>query len=231
MAVEQNGSRHSLDDWIDAAIAADPQQSFEDEIVESESGPPLGATELRTLRDKLSNWQPPSEFKRLADAACARYKSREWFSSPRVKFLHDAYVLARFARDQKVDRVRLSPMSDQWPDGYARIGRRVHNIEITSTHGGRKLSDEYRNVDPELKFDPVEDWIARAESAPKYLEKAITTKVKKHYGSDCWLVVYLNTGGDYGIRQKQTAQAIASVKASYVARFEAISVYWNGKFY
>jgi len=229
--MERNKSRDSLDDWIDAAIAADPQPLFEDDIIESEDGPPLSVSELQAVHERLSNWQSPSEFKRITDTACARHKSREWFSNPRLKFLHDAFVLARFARDQRVDRVRLAPRSEQWPDGHVRIGERTHNIEITSTHGGRKLSDEYRNVTEKPKLDPVENWVARAESAPGYLEAAIIAKIRKRYASTCWLVIYLNTGGDYGIRQEQTKQAILSVKARYAANFEAISVRWNGKLY
>jgi hypothetical protein len=33
-----------------------------------------------------------------------RCASKDWFNRPRLKFLHDAFVLARFAWHQRVDR-------------------------------------------------------------------------------------------------------------------------------
>jgi hypothetical protein len=78
--------------------------------------------------------------------------------------------------------------------------------------------------------DPVEDWIERAESIPKFLDKAISEKIEKHYGSACWLVIYLNIS-EWGIRQKETEATIAEAKARYASSFEAISVLWKGCLY
>jgi hypothetical protein len=41
---------------------------------------------------------------------------------------------------------RLTSPSEQWPDGYVKVSGKTHNIEVTSTHGGRKLGEEYRGV-------------------------------------------------------------------------------------
>jgi hypothetical protein len=44
-------------------------------------------------------------------------------------------------------------------------------------------------------------------------QKAIKDKIEKRYGSKFWLVVYLNMN-EFGIRQRETAQAIAHIKQS-----------------
>jgi len=78
-------------------------------------------------------------FKHAVDALCTRCVSRDWFKRPQLKVLHDAFVLARFAQRCKVDHVHLAKSAAQWPDGFVRIGAQNHNVEVTSTHGGRKL--------------------------------------------------------------------------------------------
>jgi hypothetical protein len=139
--------------------------------------------------------------------------------------LHDAYVLAEFVGLMPVERVCLASSSEQWPDGYVKLSGKTHNIEVTSTHGGRRLGKEYREVKAPT-LDPVSNWIARAESIPRYLDKAIDAKSRKRYGSACWLVVYLNIN-EYDIRQKETELVIRTIKARYAASFEAISVLWK----
>jgi hypothetical protein len=89
--------------------------------------------------------------------------------------------------------------------------------------------DEYRGVKI-AKMDPVQNWVARAESIPHYLEEAITAKCKKNYGSPCWLIVYLNIS-EWGIRQAETERTIEAAKAQFAGSFEAISVLWKEKLY
>jgi hypothetical protein len=110
-----------------------------------------------------------------------------------------------------------------------RAASKVHNIEVTSTHGGRKLGKEYREVKG-LTMDPVEDWVARGDSIPKFLDEAVAAKSGKRYGAPCWLVVYLNIS-EYGIRQMETEAAISQIKLCYASSFEAISVLWKGRLY
>jgi len=69
-----------------------------------------------------------------------------------------------------------------------------------------------------------------ASPFPKYLDETLSAKSKKHYGSPCWLVVYLNIS-EYGILQKETEAVIEEVKARYASSFEAISVLWKGRLY
>jgi hypothetical protein len=225
---ESQPSPDSLDEWIEQACASDPLPAYAEEP-EREPGPPLTKNELCAARSDLSEWQTPEVFAKATKALCARCGSEEWFNRPHLRFLHDAYVLAEFAELMAVDCVRLAPPSEQWPDGYLKIDGKTHSIEVTSTHGGRKLGKEYRDV-KRPTLDPVNNWVARAETIPRYLDEAISAKSKKNYSSPCWLIVYLNID-EYGIRQNETERAIAAIKERYAQSFEAISVLWKAKSY
>ena len=76
----------------------------------------------------------------------------------------------------------------------------------------------------------MEDWVARADSIPKYLEETIARKVEKKYADPCWLVVYLNID-EWGIRQKQIEQVILDTKTKHVERFADLTVIWKGQLY
>jgi hypothetical protein len=82
----------------------------------------------------------------------------------------------------------------------------------------------------ESMLDPVDNWVERAESIPRYLEEAIGAKSRKRYGSACWLVVYLSIN-EFGIRQRETEDAIQAIKARYAGSFERISVLWKRQVY
>jgi hypothetical protein len=216
----------SLDDWIDAACETEQPPIDEDE---EPVGPPLTDAELDAGLRVLVEWQSSQDFSTATQALCRRCQSSDYFNRPKLKFLHDAYVIAEFANLLDTHGVRLADPSDQWPDGFVRLQDRIYNIEVTSTHGGRRLGEEYRTVSgPTL--DPIENWIARADSIPKWLDEAIGDKSKKNYGSPCWLVVYLNIS-EYGVRQIETEQVIAATKARYSQAFQVISVLWKGKLY
>jgi hypothetical protein len=221
-------ARDPLDELIDRACEVDPLPPY-DEEPEPPRGPPLSADERRDAQLGLAMFQPPGDFIVCTKALCDRCNSEEWFNRPYLKFLHDAYVLAEFASLTSVESVRLAGASDQWPDGYAKIAGKIHNMEITSTHGGRKLGEDYRGA-KRVQMDPVENWIARAESIPHYLREAIEGKSKKNYGSPCWLIVYLNIN-EFGVRQAEVRRVIEAVKSEFAASFEAISVLWKGALY
>jgi hypothetical protein len=217
-----------INDWIDKAVEADTVEFDIDEFNEP-SGPPLSPEEIEAARVSLTRWQDPGAFKVEVDALCRRCASNDWFNRPQLKFLHDAFVLSRFAVQSRVNEVRLAQASAQWPDGFVRIVGKTHNIEVTSTHGDRPLGKEYRAIKgPTL--DPVENWVARADSIPHFLDAAVSKKTKKNYSAPCWLVVYLNIS-EYGIRQRETEATIAQVKACYASAFEAVSVLWKGRLY
>jgi hypothetical protein len=215
-----------FDDWIDKVCEADPLTIEADD---EPRGPPLTDSDLDAGLALLIQWQSAQTFASTTGAMCRRCRSSDYFNRPRLKFLHDAYVLADFARLKEVEAVRLANPSDQWPDGYVKLRGQIYNIEVTSTHGGRLLGQEYKGISgPTL--DPVENWIERANSIPKYLDQAIGGKIKKKYASPCWLVIYLNIN-EYGIRQSEIKQIIVETKARYSDHFVEISILWKGELY
>lgn len=217
-----------FDKWIEKVCAAQPLPAYEDEDLWP-SGPSLNKYEIKVVREQLAKWQQPDAFKCATRAIWSRCKAEEWFNRLYLKFLHDAYVLAEFASLWPAESVRLASASEQWPDGNVKIAGINHLIEVTSTHGGRKLGEEYRGPQM-MTMDRVENWVARAESIPRYLDEAIHAKRRRNYSSPCWLVVYLNIG-EYGIRQIETERSIEVIKQRYSSSFEAITVLWKGKLY
>jgi hypothetical protein len=135
-----------VDDWIDQLLEANPLTIYIDDDVEEPVGPPPTESELDAAQHLLVLWQSLDDFSNTTLAMCRRCLSADYFNRPRLKFLHDAYVLAKFARLQGADSVRLAALFDQWPDGFIKLQGETHNIEVTSTHGGRKLGQEYRQV-------------------------------------------------------------------------------------
>jgi hypothetical protein len=222
-------SGKSVDGWIDDLCEADAFPIDIDDEDDEPAGPPLTAEEIDAARVRLAEWQSAEAFSKDVKALCNRCRSPDYFLQPQLKFLHDAYVIAKFARKRSVNEVCLAPRNEVWPDGHVKIQNSTFNVEVTSTHGDRKLGEEYRHVTG-WQFDPGENWVARADSIPKYLDETIRNKVGKNYGSPCWLVVYLNIS-EYGIRQTETEQVIAATKARYATSFVDISVLWKGKLY
>jgi hypothetical protein len=222
-------ARDDLDDWIENALRADPLPIMEVDDSQAVQGPPLTESEIISAKNNLSKWQAPADFVAATKSLCVRCKSEHWFNDPKLKILHDAYVLAEFVRLMEFKSVRLGNQFEQWPDGFVKSSNMIHNIEVTSTHGGRKLGKEYRTVSPPT-LDPVSDWVARADSIPKYLDECIQGKVKKKYSSPYWLVVYLNIS-EYGIRQKETEEEIAEIKTRYANSVSALSILWKGRIY
>jgi hypothetical protein len=180
------------DEWIDEVCEADPLP--DDFDLEDDESIPTGLTltpeEAEAACVELGRWQSVETFSRTERPLRLRNADPDFFAQPQLKFLHDAYVLAKFAARIGADQVRLTDRRDQWPDGYVRASKRTIKVEVTSTHGGRKLGEEYREARG-MRFDPVEDWHARADSIPGYLDGAIRNKVNRYGGrySDCWLVL------------------------------------------
>lgn len=222
------------DEWIDRVCEADPIL-HDDLDLEDDEPVPAGLTltpkEIKTAYLELGRWQSVDTFARKERALRLRNVDADFFVQPQLKFLHDAYVLAKFAARIGADDVRLADRREQWPDGFVRFNKRTTKVEVTSTHGGRRLGEEYRKP-RSMRFDPVEHWNARADSIPGYLDTSIRDKVSR-YGarySDCWLVVYLNID-EWGLRQREIEQVIAETMIRYNDHFQEISVFWKGKLY
>jgi hypothetical protein len=225
------------EDWISAACKDGLHPIAHGWLEEDESpdgtpaGPPLQDSELRAVHAALAVPCAPRDFHASVKTLHRRTTSKVLFNNPRQKFLLDAWTLAEFAiRLKLADQVWLSRPDDRWPDGFVRVGGAVKNVEVTiADMPNRRMGMEYR-TDRGSEFDPVEDWIARADAIPEALETAIRRKIAKHYGSGFWLVVYVNLG-EYGIRQQQTELIIAQVKQKYASAIEALFVLWKDKLY
>lgn len=223
------------DEWIAKVCEADPLPGAvcDDARIVTDRGSPLTTEEIDRAIDQLAKWQSAKVFSGHVMQLCSRCSSSDYFLQPRLKFLHDAFVLAEFAIKRNADQIRLASRNERWPDGQVKISTHTFNVEVTSTHGGRKLGEEYRKTkgtELVVEYDPVEDWVARADSIPEYLDQAIRDKIDMNYSSPCWLVVYLNIS-EWDIRQEQIRQVIAGTISRYSDQFENISVLWKGRLY
>jgi hypothetical protein len=109
-----------------------------------------------------------------------------------------------------------------------RIGGTIENIEATmAPMPRRRMWGEYQ-VDAKPEYDPVPNWVKRAEAIPGALEKAITDKLAKRYRSRMWLVVYLNIN-EWGIRQAERERALAEIKERHAESFGRLFVLWKDK--
>jgi hypothetical protein len=215
--------------WLDdPAKWVDGDASTWFEIDDNEDVAPLAGNELTKSADDLARWRTSVDFREVVHRLCKRARSSRFFNDPQYVFLRDAWVIAEFVHHQPVDQVRLANRSEQWPDGYVRIGGNIENVEVTiALTDGRKMGDEYK-FSTRAELDPVEDWVKRADAIPFALEKTITGKTKKRYGSPMWLVVYLNIN-EYGIKQVETEAAIAAVKQRHATSFRGLFVLWKDK--
>jgi hypothetical protein len=217
-----------MDKWVEDALEREPLELDPNmliELDEGEIGPPLTNGDIKAARADLAISRPSEEFRQTVQPLLKRCRSVDYFNRPNLKFLHDAFVLAEFVGHQHVDAVRMSSASEQWPDGYVRFGHKIQNVEVTSTHGGRKLGDEYKST---AKPKLIDDCDVRALSIPGFLNKAIVDKIVKRFSARAWLVVYLNIS-DFGIRQTQTEEAIKGIKERHAASFDDIFVLWKDK--
>lgn len=181
--------------------------------------------ELVLAHAAFARWQGPSEFVALVD---------EWpsYVVVRTRFLQEALVLAEFAKQIEVKRLRLSDPAEQWPDAYIEIEGATKFVEITEViDPKRRRDDELRDKKaPTAWLDPMGNFVVRAEAIPGALRTRLEQKAKKRYGSPPMLLIYLDIK-TLGVRQKETEQVIAQLKAEYASAFEQIVVLWRERLY
>jgi hypothetical protein len=157
----------ATDDWLDKSLEADQLTIDIDDDDDEPVGPPPSERELDAAQQLLAQWQSPDDFSNTKRAMCKRCLSGDYFNRPRLKFLHDAYVLAEFARLKASDSVRLAAASDQWPDGFVKLQgsnsqhrghqhpwRTQTRARISACDGANSRSggelDRARKFDPEI---------------------------------------------------------------------------------
>ncbi len=190
----------------------------------SMSTDPPSPGELDLARIALAKWHSPSEFVALVD---------EWPSCVvvRTRFLQEAWILAEFARQVEVERLRLS--GEEWPDAYIEIDGLTKSVEITEVMDpGRRRDDELKEEGTWIRLDPVKDWVTRAEAIPGALKTRLERKAKKRYSTPTLLLVYLNISiGFLRPDEHETDKLIAEIKAQRTSAFEQIVVLWREKLY
>lgn len=165
----------------------------------------------------------------LLDETTSRIGSVDYFNQGGLAFLRDAWIAAKFGRIRQAEIVRL--VADIWPDFELKLGGQVESFEaVEADDPGRRRGDEYRNCIREIEHDPVEDWIARAEQAPAWVETACRIKADKRYSAGANLVIYLNLS-EYGIRQNAVERSFQAATTAVKDSFDTVWVLWKKRAY
>jgi hypothetical protein len=185
----------------------------------------LARDEIDDLKKRLAEWQTPLEMNSLVQTAVGVLGSTNLFNQSGLAFLRDAWIAAQFGASRKAEKVRL--VSDEWPDFELSFSGRTEAFEaVEADDPDRRRGSEYRQGIGELEDDPEEDWIARAERAPVWLEAACRKKANKRYGGRANLIVYLNLD-EYGVRQSQVEACFPSATQIVRDAFESVWVLWK----
>jgi len=97
------------DEWIDEVCEADqlPDDLDLEDEEPSPAGPPLTLEEIDAACAGLAKWQSVGAFRSAEKTLRNRCPGADFFLRSRLKFLHDAYVLAKFATKIGAEEVRL----------------------------------------------------------------------------------------------------------------------------
>jgi hypothetical protein len=189
----------------------------------------LTRKEIADLECCFAQWQSPDALSTLVDEAMNRIGSRDLFNQGGLAVVRDGWTAAEFGQARQATQVRL--ITDAWPDFELKIHDQIEPFEgVEADDPQRRRGDEYRNSTGEIEDDPVEDWIARAEQAPIWLEAACRKKANKKYSTRSNLVIYLNLG-EYGIRQKEVERSFSSATAAAKDSFNSIWILWKKRAY
>jgi hypothetical protein len=110
-------------------------------------------------------------------------------------------------------------------------GEIVESFEaVEADEPGRKRGREYKEDNGEVEFDGVENWIARANAAPAWIEAVCRKKAAKRYGGRTNLVVYLNMN-EFGIRQSEVVSSFAHATEVAKDAFDSVWVFWHQRAY
>lgn len=199
----------------------------------------LTKAELAHHRAWLSEWRTPADVAAYVATANDAMGSADFFRQGGVEFLRDAWLAAEFGRHRQSTLVRLIPEREQWPDFEARSqNNEIERIEcVEADVPGRRRADHYRAAEERtatgtsiVEFDPVEDWIWRADQVPAALSAAISTKIAKHYAGSTSLLVYLSIG-EFDIRQAQIEATMMPAIMPALPVFKSVWILWKEQLY
>lgn len=185
--------------------------------------------DVAALRSDLTGWQPPAEFRGKVLRFRERVTRGEFFNVPALGFLRDAWTLGKFGELADAEHVRLS--ADSFPDGHAKLGTRVLDIEITEAiMPDRRRGQEFLPGTPQAVEDPGHEWDRRIDALPEVLRQTIERKVSKAYATRPSLVVYLNITA-YRHREDECLKAIARHIEHHRPSFAGLYVIWQDQLY
>ena len=191
--------------------------------------PRLTRQDIADLKQLLVQWQSPEAMSRLSGDAMDQLGSTDFFSQGGLAILRDAWIASEFSLIRQATKVRL--IADSWPDFELKIDGRIEAFEaVEADNPQRRRGDEYRRRNGAIQHDPAEDWVARAEQAPFWIETACRKKVDKRYGARANLIIYLNLS-EYGIRQKEVETTFASKTAIAKDSFDSVWILWKKQAY
>lgn len=189
----------------------------------------LAPDEIDNLTKRLAEWRTPQAIQGLVESTMNSLGSTSLFNQSGLAFLRDAWIAAKFGSLRNAEKVRL--VLDNWPDFELLVAGRVEVFEaVEADDPERRRGVEYRQGNGEVDDGPVDDWIARAEHAPAWLEAACRKKASKHYSARSSLVIYLNLS-EFGIRQAEVEACFPSATKAAKNAFEAVWVLWKERAY
>jgi hypothetical protein len=200
--------------------------------------PRLPKSELVRHRAWLSDWRMPDDMAVYVSTVNDAMGSADFFRQGGVDFLRDAWLAAEFGRHRQSLSVRLVAERERWPDFEARGGGGIERVECAEADvPGRRRGDEYRKAGKRaasgaltVEYDPIENWITRADQVPAALSAVIATKVGKSYRGRASLLIYLNIR-EFGIRQAEIESAMAPAIAPALPYFQRVWLLWKAKLY
>lgn len=197
--------------------------------------PRLTNEEIERHQNWLSEWHSPAEmlaYVREVNEQTGRY----FLIQAGLAFLRDAWSAATFGNIRGASLIRL--VDGEWPDFELRFVDSVEPFECTEADvPGRKRGQEFRAAEEQagpdglyLEDDPVEDWIARAETAPEALRIAAERKTSKRYSRKAHLLIYLNIS-EFGIRQEEIEGCFLDSTKPAKDAFYTVWILWKATAY
>ena len=197
--------------------------------------PRLTPEKIEQHQEWLSEWHSPTEV--LAYVGDVNeFLGRYLFIQAGLAFLRDAWSSATFGHIRGASTIRL--IEGEWPDAELRFNDSVEPIECTEADvPGRRRGEEYREAEDKagpyglyVEDDPVENWIARAETAPEALRLAAEKKVAKTYSGKTHFLIYLNIS-EFGIQQNEIKACFLKSTEPAKDAFETVWILWKAAVY